>query len=204
MIKEVENFKRQELFNHYHKGNNPFMILTTKVNVTEVVNFCKEHKNFYATMGFLINKTANAIEQFKYRYKDGKIYYCEEVRTNYTQIYDDETIGFFGVPNADTYNEYIEQFIKIQKKFKEDKNFSEENELNEIWLSCIPWISFSSLIPPFNKEVTIPQFIWDKYEKIDDKYYINLMIMIHHGFADGFHVGKFIALLDENIKSFKG
>ena len=26
------------------------------------------------------------------------------------------------------------------------------------------------------------------------------MIMVHHGFADGYHIGKFIELLTENIK----
>jgi predicted patatin/cPLA2 family phospholipase len=29
------------------------------------------------------------------------------------------------------------------------------------------------LITPFDKEITIPQFIWDKYENIDGKYYID-------------------------------
>jgi len=204
MIKEAKNFKRQELFNHYQSCDNPFMILTTKIDVTNIVNFCKEHKNFYATMGFLITKTVNEIDEFKYRYHEGKIYYCEEVKGNYTQMYDDETIGYFGVPNTNEYSQYIDKFLEIQTKFKEDKNFSAENDIDEIWFSCIPWISFTGLIPPFSKEVTIPQFIWDKYEKINDKYHINLMIMVHHGFADGFHVGKFITLLEENINTFKG
>ena len=51
--------------------------------------------------------------------------------------------------------------------------------------------------------VWIPQFIWDKYENVDDKYLVNLMIIIHHGFADGFHIGKFITLLKENINTLK-
>ena len=31
------------------------------------------------------------------------------------------------------------------------------------------------------------------------------MILVHHGFADGFHIGKFINLLEEkiNIKDYK-
>ena len=75
--------------------------------------------------------------------------------------------------------------------------------MNEIWLSCEPWFTFTGFIPPFDKEITIPQFIWDKYENIDGKYYIDLMIMVHHGFADGYHIGKFIELLNENIRVFK-
>ena len=45
--------------------------------------------------------------------------------------------------------------------------------------------------------ITIPQFIWDKYENIGDKYYIDLMIMVHHGFADAYHVKLFLDKFDE-------
>lgn len=200
MIKEVKKIEREELFNHYHKCDNPFVIVTTKVDVTSVIKYCKIHKNFYATLGFLITKTANQIDAFKYRYKNGKFYYCDELRSNYTQMLEDSTIGFFGLPVIKDFDDYIEEFVKQQQRFFENGSCTEENELNEIWLSCAPWFSFTSLIPPFNKEVTIPQFIWDKYECINEKYYVNLMIMVHHGFADGYHIGKFVNLLEENIK----
>lgn len=204
MIKEVKTFKREELFKHYHSFTNPFIITTTKIDITNIINYCKVHKNLYGTLGYLIAQTANKIDEFKYRYKDGKIYFCDEIQSNYVGKYDDDTIGYFGVPLKDNYSEYIESFIETQNKFKKDKKYSPENDLNEIWLSCQPWFSFSSLVPTYDKEITIPQFIWDKYENINEKYYINLLVMVHHGFADGYHVGKFIHNLQEAIYSFDG
>jgi len=202
MIKEIKNFKRIELFNHYHECNNPFVIITTKIDVTNVVNYCKKNKNFYATLGFLITKTANQVDAFKYRYHKGKFYFCDEVISNYTQMLSEDSIGYFNVPFINEFNEYKKEFLKIQKEFIDTNKYTTENKLNAIWLSCSPWFSFSSLIPPFNKEVTIPQFIWDKYEYDNEKYFINLMIMVHHGFADGSHIGKFMNLLKENINIF--
>lgn len=202
MIKEVKDFKRKELFEHYNSCDNPFVISTIKIDVTNVVNYCKEHRNFYATLGYLITKTANKIDAFKYRYQDEKIYYCEEVISNYTQMFNEDSIGYFDVNYTENFEEYVKEFIGVQKKFLEDNKYTTENCLNEIWLSCQPWYSFTGFVPPFNKEVTIPQFIWDKYQNIDGKYYINLMIMVHHGFADGFHIGKFVNQLQENIDIF--
>lgn len=202
MIKEIKNFKRIELFNHYHKCDNPFVIVTTKIDVTNIVNYCRQHKNFYATLGFFITKTVNQIDAFKYRYSNGKFYYCDEIRSNYTQMFEDNNIGYFGLSAINDFNQYIEEFLKVQEIFLKDNKYSTESDLDEIWLSCSPWFSFTSLIPPFNKEVSIPQFIWDKYQCTNGKYYVNLMIMVHHGFADGFHIGKFITLLEENINSF--
>ena len=118
-------------------------------------------------------------------------------------MYEDGNIGYFTLKDKENYKDYIKEFIETQNKFLEDKQYKTENDMDEIWLSCSPWFTFSSLIPPFNKEITIPQFIWDKYQKEEDKYYINLMILVHHGFADGSHIGKFINKLEENIKEFE-
>ena len=202
MIKEIE-YNRKEIFEHYNKCDNPFVILTTKIEITNIVKYCKQNKNFYATMGYVITKTVNEIDNFKYRYQNNKFYYCDRIKSNYTQMYEDGNIGYFTLKDKENYKDYIKEFIETQNKFLEDKQYKTENDMDEIWLSCSPWFTFSSLIPPFNKEITIPQFIWDKYQKEEDKYYINLMILVHHGFADGSHIGKFINKLEENIKKFE-
>lgn len=203
MIKEIKDFKRTAIFDHYHQGNNPFIILTTKIDVTKVVNYCKEHKNFYSTIGYLITKTANEVDAFKYRYHNKKIYYCDNVHSSYTEIKNSDEIGFFRVEFNKDYKEYTQRYLNIKKDFLENLYVPETEGLDNIWLSCSPWFNFSSLIPPFNKEVTIPQFIWDKYQKDNEKYYVNLMIMVHHGFADGYHVGQFLEKLEQNIAEFK-
>lgn len=202
MITEIKDFKRKDLFEHYHSCTNPFIIVTTKIKVTNVVNYCSTHKNFYPTLGFLITKTVNQNDAFKYRHENGKIYFCDEIKSNYTQRYANDTIGYYTIPAIQDFDEYITKYLEIQKKFLEDSKYTVENNLDEVWLSCLPWMSFTGLVPPFNKEISIPQFIWDKYEKVGDDYYLNLMIMVHHGFADGYHVGKFVTELQENINSF--
>ena len=73
MRKEIKDFKRKDLFEHYHSKTNPFSFVTTKVDVTKLYEFCKKHKNYYATMGYYLTLAANSIEEFKYRYEDGKI-----------------------------------------------------------------------------------------------------------------------------------
>ena len=203
MIKEVENFERKELFDNYNSNDNPFVIVTTKIDVTNIVKYCKEHKNFYATFGYLIATVANEMDAFKYRAKNNKIYYCEELISNYTEMIGNNGIGYFDVKLKDNYKDYIEEYKRVREDFLNKRYYDTSNELNEIWLSCSPWMTFTSLVPPFSKENTIPQFIWDKYEENNDKYTIHLMILVHHGFADGSHIGKFVKTLEEKIKNFK-
>ena len=40
MRKEIENFERIDLFNNFNRDN-PFIFLTTKVNITNIYKNCK-------------------------------------------------------------------------------------------------------------------------------------------------------------------
>ena len=195
---ELEKYDRKEVFLHYNQNDNPFIYLTIKLDVTEIYNYCKIHKNYYATMGYIINRTVNAVDCFKYRYIDDKIVHYDSLNTNYTQKKDNK-IGYFTISYSDNYNEYIESFIKTQEDFYSGVYKNEYKE-DEIWVSCAPWFDFTSLVTPFNKKITIPQFIWGKFFYENNRVYTHLMIMVHHGFADGQHIGDFIDKLNNNIK----
>ena len=203
MITKVTNFKRKDLFNMYNERTNPFLSIVIKVDVTNIVKYCKINKNFYATMGYIINKAVNKVDEFKYSYKDGEFYYCDTLKTSFTQMKSDETISFFSIDFNDDYKKYIENYKETYKLFLENKFLNTNIDSMDIWLSCSPWYKFESLTVPFDKNITNPQFIWDKYEKENDKYYVNMFIMVHHGFVDGYHISKFINELNKNIEEFK-
>ena len=203
---DLQKWDRKELFNHYNKETNPFVIINTPIDITNVYNYCKSSDNsIYATIGYLITKTVNSIEEFKFRKENDEIILYDKVHGNFTENIDNKIIGFFTIKNDDTYKDFIEEFnskrdgLNIAKKSE-----TSVTKYNEVWMSCVPWFEFNSAVPPFNKENTIPQFIWDKFKKENDIVKTNLMIMVHHGFVDGYHIGKFINLLQENINNFKG
>lgn len=200
-MRQIDNFKRHELFQRYNNMQNPFIIMTVPVRVTNLVNYSKVHKHFYAMLGYLICKAVNEVKEFRYRYVDSKYFLCDKVGVSYTEKTDDEIVFF------DCFEDDREKFISEYDKKKEQvlllkKSIAEERE-DVIWISCEPWFNFSSLVAPFDKSITIPQFIWDRYVEKDGEYYCNLMIMVHHGFADGQHIGEFLRILDEEINNLK-
>lgn len=204
-MKEVrEDFKRKELFDWYGTKTNPFIIVTTKLDITNIYNLGKKYQCCYGSIGYFLVRALNRVNEFKYQYKEGKIIKYDIVHPNYTQMLDDGTIGFFDVPLTDDYETFIEDFKRIEKDFKESKKSIVNDEIGSIWLSCIPWFHFSGLIPPFDGNVGIPQLIWDKFDFIDGRCYVNLMIMAHHGFVDGFHIGKLINEMEKEIASIEG
>lgn len=201
MRQEVLNYSRQEIFDHYNSKTNPFIILTTKIDIT---NIYKNNKDtYYGTIGYYIAKAANQIDSFKYRYENNKIYYYDYVDPNFTQMFKNGNIGYFTCKYKNNIDEFIEEYKKKEEKFLTTNTSYANDSENEIWLSCEPWLDITSLIPPFDKKTTIPQFIWDKFKLENGRCYVNLMIMVHHGFADGKHIGMFIQKLNDIIDNIQ-
>lgn len=203
MRKEVKNFDRMDLFKHFHERTNPFSFVTTKIDITNLYRFCKKNKNVYATIGYYVTLAMNKVEAFKYRYEDGKVYYYDKLFPSYTQMFHDGNIGFFVCDIKDNYQNFVQEFHLVQEKFLEKNQSIEPEDQDVVWLSCEPWFNFTGCVPPFDKDTTIPQVIWDQFMIEEDKCYIDVMIMAHHGFVDGSHIGAFInefRKLIENIE----
>lgn len=203
MRKEIENFNRLELFKYYHEKTNPFSFVTTKVDITNLYKLCKKNKNTYATIGYYITLAINEVDAFRYRYENGKIYYYDVIRPSYTQMFNDGNIGFFSCDIKENYSEFIREYNTVQNTFLETCLSIANKDQGEVWLSCEPWFNFSSCVTPFDKEVTIPQVIWDRFSFEGDRCYINIMIMSHHGFVDGSHIGLFINKFSEILENIE-
>ncbi len=197
MKREVKDFKRQGEFEHFNSFDNPFMIVTTRVDVTKIYNYALKHGNTYATMGYFFTKALNEVDGFKYICEDGKIYKYDVISPSYTDINENKEIGFYTVEMCE-YEEFIKNFKEKKKRFLD--GFKDIDNVGDgvVWLSCVPWFNFTGVVPPFKKDITIPQLIWDKFIFQDDRVYVNLMIMVHHGFLDGYSIGELVQKI-ENI-----
>ena len=203
MKSEVDNFKRLEIFNYYNSKDNPFFGITTKIDITNLYKLGKKYGSCYGTIGYYIAKAMNEIDEFKYRYEDNKIYKYDTIMPSYTQMLENKTIGFFACPMINNYEEFIKEYHKINENFVKSKNAFQDNGNDVIWLSCIPWFNFTGLVPTYDKETTIPQVNWDKFSFENERCYVNMAIMVHHGFVDGYHIGLFINRLKELIENIK-
>lgn len=203
-IFDKENWDRYETFSHYDICTNPFIIISSKVEITNIYNIAKRHQlSMYAALGYIISKTANEFDGFKLRKENDKFVLYDNIIPNFTENINGENIYFFDVEFNEDIKKFNEEFIKTRESFK-NKEVVFESKPNEIWFSCAPWFSFNTITPPYNHDLLIPQFIWDKFYKEDNKVTTNLMVMIHHGFMDGYQLGMFYKKLEENIKNFKG
>lgn len=198
MKKEVTNYERMDTFNLFNNEINPFLLVTTKVDIT---NLYKKGKPYYPLIGYFILMTANKINNFKYRYEEGKIYYYDNLDIEFTDILPNKNLGFYTCKSKENYKEFLEEYNSKKEIFlTKQENILKEDQ-GEIWVTCTPWFKMESLIVPFTKQFTQPQFIWDKFSVEEGKCYINLTIMAHHGFIDGYHIHLFLSEFNKIIEN---
>ena len=199
-IISLEDYERKDTFLMFHNRDNPFLFLTVKLDITNLINYCEIHKYHYATISYVICKTINEVDNFKYRLVDGKIAYYDKINIGYTQKTNND-VGFFQTEYIDDYGEYIKEYNRRESDYNKGLEGVDYGQ-KQIWVSCAPWMDFTSLVVPFDKNITIPQFIWGKFFKEGKKVFTHLMIMAHHGFVDGQHIGDFVNKLEKNIDGF--
>lgn len=205
MRRIITDYERQELFDLYNSRTNPFSFITTKIDITNAYNYSRKHKHLYALLSYLFTKAMNRIDNFKYRIENGEIVKYDTINPSFTEMLDNGDVSFISLDPCSSIEEFFDLHDRAKDEFKKSqKAVDYQTEANgQVWLSCLPWFKFTGVVPPFDKDESTPQIIWDKFEIVEGRVYINAMLMANHGFVDGFHFGKLIQYINEELDSIK-
>ena len=200
---DLENWNRKEHFAHFSRMEEPFFGVTLEIDCTKAYQTAKSlNASFFI---FYLHKTlvaVNAIENFKYRIAEDKIYINDRVDVSATIGREDGTFGFslmeynpkFKVFEKDACEE-IERIQKTTGLFT--RSFDDDNVIH---FSAIPWLNFTSLshARSYSYPDSCPKISFGKMITLDDgKKTMAMSVHVHHGLMDGLHVGQFVDLFQE-------
>ncbi|CAM2769047.1 CatA-like O-acetyltransferase [Helicobacter burdigaliensis] len=199
---DLKSYKRAEHFRFFSENPCGFS-LSVELEVQNLLNYKQKGHSFFCSFLYCISKSVNAIVEFRMDYKDGILGYYEISYPSYS-IFHKNSETF-----SSLWSEYDEDFAKFSKNLQSDKaefgeNLSYEAKVtnlpNIFFVSSLPWISFKD----FNLQIDRSKFYAPIFtlSKIQDSK-ILLNINVNHAICDGYHVAKFIEILQENINNFK-
>ena len=144
-------------------------------------------------MVYAVCKCANEIEEFRYRFLDGKIVLYDRIDTAFTYL--NKSTNLFkvvNVPVVDDINEYCKLAYKIANEQREYFNGPLGNDVFQC--SPMPWVTFTHISHTNSgkKDNATPLFDWGKYYEKNGKIMIPISVQAHHSFVDGIHVGQFV------------
>lgn len=196
-IINIENWKRKMHCEIFKNSALPQYCVTVELDIS---NFYKKvkSKNWSFTFAFIyaVTKCANEIEEFRYRFLNGKVALYERIDTSFTYL--DKKTELFKVVSVEMKDD-IEEYIHLAERTTKNQKeyFTGPLENNVYQFSSMPWITYTHISHTFNgnKENSIPLFDWGKYYEKNEKLLLPFSVQVHHSFVDGIHIGKLIEKL---------
>ncbi len=200
----IDTWARKDHFNFFGKFTEPFWGICTNVDCTKAYSKAKSGGvSFYLYYLYLSLKAANAIDEFKYRVEDGRLFCYDTVHAAPTVDRQDGTFGFA----VFEYKNELDEFISLAKKETEivraqkGLNIPVNDNSDVIHYSTVPWIQFTGLSHArhFGFNDYIPKITFGKIYDENGNKKLPIAIHVNHALVDGLHVGKYLELFQKYL-----
>lgn len=199
---DMTKWKRAMHCEIFHHCAQPQYCISFELNITNFLEMVRrKHISFTFAFIYAVAKCANEIEEYRYRFEDGKVVLYDEINTSFTYI-NDELYKVINVPMRNS----IEEYVTLAKEIadKQTAYFAGPLENNVYIFSSLPWVSFTHIshTDSGKKENAAPLFDWGKYYDKDGAIMLPFAVQVHHSFVDGIHIGKLAEKLQKYLDSF--
>ena len=201
---DIDKWKRKRQFTFFSNFTNPYASITSQVNIDNLVKYSKENKvSFYGLMSYIVTKTINEIDEFKYILEEDGVYKYDKMNISFANITDDYSLNFSRTVEYNDMDTFLSDFEYAKNECASNVKIPYDRDKNKIYITCVPWMRFSSVENPINGIDSNPRICWGKYFLENDEYKIDISVQINHAFQDGYHLGMFFNKLQDNINNIK-
>jgi chloramphenicol O-acetyltransferase type B len=198
---DEKNWKRALHCQIFRNSIEPGFCVTFELDITNFLKKVKEKKvSFTMSLIYAVSKCANDIEEFRYRFVDGKVVLFDRIDTAFTYLNEEtELFKVVNVEMKDTLEEYVIE--ATQTAINQREYFTGPLGNDVFQFSPLPWISYTHISHTNSgkKDNATPLFDWGKYFEKDGKIMISFSVQAHHSFVDGIHIGKLADLLQNYL-----
>ncbi|MDE7230926.1 MAG: chloramphenicol acetyltransferase [Oscillospiraceae bacterium] len=203
-IVDESDWERARHCRIFRNCTEPMFCVTFEINITNFLEKIRKRKlSFTLAMVYAVCRCANSIENFRYRFLNGKVVLYDKINTSFTYLNKEtELFKVVSVPLTDSLEEYVRL---AEKTADEQREYFTAPPANNIFqCSAIPWVTYTHIshTNSGNKENSSPLFDWGKYYKNGDRILMPVSVQAHHSFVDGIHIGKFADCLQNFLNEF--
>lgn len=200
---DIDKWPRKDIYRFFKTFNYPHFNLCTALNITNIHNYSKKYDmSLFKMILFLSVKSLNAVEELRSRINGENVIIHDIVHPSFTVINDDNIFNFCTIDYVEPFNDFIKIVDQASEKCKKLKHLAIEYERDDlIYITCIPWISFTNISHPINMSPvdSVPRIAWGKYYKENDMLKLPYSIQAHHALVDGVHIGKFFTIFQDYL-----
>ena len=209
---DIETWGRKSQYENFINYTHPTFSITTRLDVTDLVDYCKgTGKSFFTCFLYIMAKAVNSVEEMRTRIVDGKPVSFDVVNPSYIVMRPEEVIVTCLTNYSDDFTDFYNrarQDILEKKSSTNDEPFESHDSVDCLYVSCLPWMDIRSVINPYDfanvSQSSIPRITWGKYIKNGfGRYEMGFDISVHHALIDGYQVTKVVSFITEMLNNVK-
>ena len=213
-IIDAETDPRIEHFEHFLAMPDPFVTLTVQMDITEWYGRLRgKGYPFFLSFQYEVAAAANSVPEFRRRIRNGRVIEYDVCGASYTAALPDGTYRYCDVRTDLPFEEYLKEAKVVQEQaLKQEHLVESEDPESRFFISCVPWLSYSSLeMPKPSSDFSVPSITWgrlytekalaekDGVPTTEERVKIPVTVMVNHALADGIHISRFFSKLEERL-----
>lgn len=181
--------------------------MCTDLDITKTFRYSQKHKySLFRVVLYAVMRSCNETEEFRYRIGDNdKIVVHDSVHPGVAMISDQDVYTNFIIPYKPNLKDFLHEYHIASENAKGKIIVGEDQEGKNdlIFISSIPWTSFTSITNPMRTGYrdSIPRIIFGKQFKWDGKIMMPFSVQVNHCLMDGIHVSKYYFKLSEILEN---
>ena len=203
---DIDNWKRKKHYNFFKQLDYPHFNICANIDITNFKKYLDESNlPFFVSILHMAMKTANSIEEFRYRIRGESVVVHDRIEPTFTIMGKDEVFSFCNSRYIDDLHEFIKNTVSTIKEIQENPYIKDEPDKDDVvYITSIPWVSFTSLSHPIHIKSadSIPRIAWGKYFESNNRIMLPLSVQVNHALVDGIHVGKYFKDIQTSMNSY--
>jgi chloramphenicol O-acetyltransferase type A len=195
----TETWGRRNQFRLFRDYDRPYFNVCADVEVMPLLTYVRQRGlSAFIAYHYLSTKTANGIEAFRYRLRDGGVVLHDRVNASAIVLLPDDNFSFINLPYTTDFSAFhATARALIETTRAQPSTFAARGADDAIYHSVIPWVSFTSISHARDTTQTngAPRVTFGKFHERDGRVLMPVSVEVHHALMDGIHVGRFFERL---------
>ena len=201
---DMQNWSRREHFEFFNAFNHPHYSLCANVDLTKLYPFVKQQGySLNAAIIYVISRAANAVQEFRYRIKDGEVVEHETVSPAVTILVANDLFSFCTIDYSPDFSEFAARYARQIAAVKENPTLKDPPGREDLlFMTALPWVSFTSFNHPMRLHPadSVPRFAWGKFFQQGERLLMPLSVQGHHALIDGIHMGRYYGEVEDLLQ----
>lgn len=201
---DLSSYPRKDHFEYFNSLSYPYVGLTVNIEITNFIHKIKEHNlPFFLSFCYCAAQAANQLPEFRQRIVNNEIIEFDWCQTSHTVALEDGTYCYCTLDCHKPFVEYLPYAIQKQEYAKLSKTTTDSSEeVDElIFISTLPWLSYTAFIQPVPMPAdSNPRITWGKYFEQNSTLWIPVSVLCNHALVDGLHISQFYQALEQQLQ----